>query len=124
MRNKDTIGSRGLRGKSYDYFQGDKLKKEGDLLYKLYTRRKYLENLFQGFSFGEPQTITKVGPPLAFFRGAFNPITLKLECQAFLAAAFAALAVLPRVLIFFTLVLGRAVLSSFKRAALPRSSRR
>lgn len=124
MRNKDTIGSRGLRGKSYDYFQGDKLKKEGDLLYKLYTRRKYLENLFQGFSFGEPQTITKVGPSLVFFRGAFNPITLKLESQAFLAAAFAALAFLPRVLTFFTLVLGRAVLSSFKRAALPRSSRR
>ena len=46
MRNKDTIGSRGLRGKSYDYLQGDKLKKEGDLLYKLYTRIKYLENLF------------------------------------------------------------------------------
>ena len=56
-------------GKSHDYFQGDKLKKEGDLLYELYTRRKYLENLFQGFSFGEPETITKVGPPLAFFRG-------------------------------------------------------
>ena len=96
----------------------------GDLLYKLYTRRTYLENLFQGFSFGELQTISKVGPPLAFFRGAFNPITLMLESQAFLAAAFAALDFLPWVLTFFTLGLGRAVLSSFKRAALPRSSRR
>jgi len=70
-------------GKSYDYFRGDKIKKEGDLLYKLYTRRKYLENLFQDFSFSEPQAITKVGPPLAFFRGAFNPINLKLESQRF-----------------------------------------
>ena len=96
-------------GKSHDYFQGDKLKKEGDLLYELYTRRKYLENLFQGFSFGEPETITKVGPPLAFFRGAFYPITLKLESQAFLAGAFAALAFLPWVLTFFTLLLSRAI---------------
>ncbi len=64
-------------------------------------------------------------PPFFSGRGALNLFAyLYKKGQAFLAAAFAALAFLPRVLTFFTLVVGLGVLSSFKRAALPRSSRR
>ena len=124
MRNKYTIDSRGLMGKSHDYFQGDKLKKEGDLLYELYTRRKYLENLFQGFSFGEPQTITKVGPSSRLLKRGFLSYYSQARESGLFGWSFCSFGFFAMGLDLFHFTLRPGHLSSLPRAALPRSSRR